>query len=273
MLRLFRSEPADNPATDRILKTLGESARPDLARLRRGVERGLLTTRTEESARPRLGLRWVWGTAVACCLAAVVLWGPWKSSHPAIVLLTVGDEISTEQGPIAQLAKLRYGSTIQSGQGSMAALLLSDLSSLRMNESTSLRLDNRRDINLIAGKIFAEVSKTTGGKDSFRVKAGDVTVTVLGTRFEVASSGSEVNVSVEEGRVKVESGGSAVELGTGETVQVRNGTLGARARVDRLKIAEWRIPLSDAEKSNPVFIDLMRQNFPSRSLDSYKDNP
>jgi transmembrane sensor len=61
----------------------------------------------------------------------------------------------------------------------------------------------------------AKFSVTADPARPFRVLARNVSVTVLGTVFDVAFEGSGVRVSVERGLVRVDSGGSARELEPG----------------------------------------------------------
>lgn len=63
----------------------------------------------------------------------------------------------------------------------------------------------------------AKFAVTPNPARPFRVLARNVTVTVLGTVFDVALEGNNVRVSVEQGRVRVDSGTSTRELSPGET--------------------------------------------------------
>ena len=58
-----------------------------------------------------------------------------------------------------------------------------------------------RDVALLAGQAFFEVTSLQGRP--FRVRAGDVTVTVTGTAFSVRSSAQAVAVDVQSGTVEV----------------------------------------------------------------------
>jgi transmembrane sensor len=63
----------------------------------------------------------------------------------------------------------------------------------------------------------AKFSVTPNASRPFRVLARNVTVTVLGTIFDVGFEGTGVRVSVEQGRVRVDSGTNSRELAPGET--------------------------------------------------------
>lgn len=65
----------------------------------------------------------------------------------------------------------------------------------------------------------------------FVVEARDVTVTVLGTVFEVDVAGDEVIVSVQRGRVRVEHGATQVELTRGQRIALTAPKAAASADV------------------------------------------
>ena len=58
-----------------------------------------------------------------------------------------------------------------------------------------------RDVALLAGQAFFDVASLQGRP--FRVRAGDVTVTVTGTAFSVRPSSQAVSVDVQSGTVEV----------------------------------------------------------------------
>lgn len=58
-----------------------------------------------------------------------------------------------------------------------------------------------RNVELKAGEAFFEVAKDAA--HPFVVKAGDTTIRVLGTKFDVRKDGADVRVAVLEGRVEV----------------------------------------------------------------------
>jgi transmembrane sensor len=74
-----------------------------------------------------------------------------------------------------------------------------------------------RAVTLKLDSGAAKFSVTPNASRPFRVLARNVTVTVLGTMFDVAFEGTGVRVSVEQGRVRVDSGTSSRELTPGET--------------------------------------------------------
>ncbi len=70
-----------------------------------------------------------------------------------------------------------------------------------------------------AGKVHYKVRPNQ--KREFVVRAGDVTVTVLGTRFSVDLGESLAEVRVLEGRVRIDDSRRSTELAAGETLNVQ----------------------------------------------------
>jgi hypothetical protein len=266
----------DDAKLDTMLETLASCARPDLSRLRRGVERSLVTGYTSRRQAARFAARrrvWAVALTAACLLGLASVLVLRDSRAPALILLALGDTTVTEDGKhqvASQSQPLRYGSTVESTKGGMATLLLSDLSRVRMAQSTCLRLEGRRDLSLEYGSLFVEVTPLKSAVNEFCVRAGQVLVTVRGTSFELSRSENVVDVAVVEGTVQVEAGRSSVLLRRGETIRFDSGGLGAQRPIDPAAIAAWRKELLAAEADNPTIMKLMRTHFPSRSLDAPK---
>jgi transmembrane sensor len=80
---------------------------------------------------------------------------------------------------------------------------------------TAVETSNDVELELEAGGARFDVAKRPSRL--FRVRAGDVTVQVIGTRFHVARQSAQTRVSVDRGRVLVTwPGGGSRELGVGE---------------------------------------------------------
>lgn len=273
------SSPACNDTkVDRMLETLAGSARPDLSRLRRGVERRLASdyghTRPPARLEPKRRV-WAFALAAVSVLGLILILATRNSSPPAIILLALGDTTVIENGrgqAVSQSEPISLGSTIQSKKGGMLTLLLSDLSRIRVAKSTSVRLVGRADLSLEYGSLFAEVTPLDDTAGRFLVRAGEVLVTVLapvlGTSFEVSCSGGVADVTVEKGVVEVSANNSRVLVSEGQTVRFNNGDLLNPRQIDPASIATWRRRLQQAEANDPTFLRLMQTYFPSRSLDA-----
>lgn len=74
----------------------------------------------------------------------------------------------------------------------------------------------------------------------FLVEAGQASIRVVGTRFNVDRQAREVRVSVAEGRVAVRAGEASSTLEAGQQVRVGSGRLGSVAAVDGSSVGAWR---------------------------------
>ncbi|KJE34290.1 iron dicitrate transport regulator FecR [Thalassospira sp. HJ] len=100
--------------------------------------------------------------------------------------------------------------------------------------------DGHRDVELLRGQAFFDVVHRDG--DRFRVQAGDATVEVVGTRFNVDYLTDNTQVGVEEGAVRVSTGvetEDVVLLGPGDQVAVRDGGLQAKQAINIASVQSW----------------------------------
>lgn len=275
ILELLRGNPSpEDLEADGIFRCLAESARPDVVHLRRRVERRLaMPGEGKEGAvkRPVARRICVFAGAAASVVLVLCVLATWETRPPAIVLLALDGTELIEKGrsqPMAQCDPVQLGATIRTESTGMATLLLSDLSRVRLGQSTCVTLGGRRDLSLEFGALFAEVTPLADASRPFRVKAGKVLVTVLGTSFEVTHGADSTEVSVEEGVVRVSGAGQQVVLHGGQTVMFRDGVFAPPKQISPSAVAVWRRELEAAEAKDPTFVDLMRTYFPSRSLDA-----
>lgn len=100
----------------------------------------------------------------------------------------------------------------------------------------------RREVALLSGRAFFDVVATPDRP--FVVVAGDVSVTVTGTAFDVRSSADSVSVAVRSGVVVVapkRGESAAVTLTAGESLEIeRDGGRVARSQVAPQDVAAWR---------------------------------
>lgn len=99
----------------------------------------------------------------------------------------------------------------------------------------------RRVVTLLSGEAFFKVAEQPGRP--FDVSAGDLTVTVVGTAFDVRLSSEATTVAVEHGVVEVRNAGAkaAMRLKAGDQVIVgrRDGTI-RHAGIAPQEVASWR---------------------------------
>ncbi|MFT4241570.1 MAG: sigma-70 family RNA polymerase sigma factor, partial [Acidovorax sp.] len=127
-----------------------------------------------------------------------------------------------------QAGAVQWQAALRSGQGRLALHTLPDGSTIQLDAQSrvGVRLLGRsRVADLLEGAAFFTVVRDEARP--FIVQAGDVRVTVLGTRFGVerVPGRGGVLVQVESGRVRVEPGPGqpARELGAGEALRVHPG--------------------------------------------------
>lgn len=107
------------------------------------------------------------------------------------------------------------------GTGEMELVTLDDGSAVRLGPDSAIAVDYKsgaRTVRLLAGQAWFDVKHNPDAP--FRVAAGDVRTTVLGTSFDVRRIGAATAVSVQRGRVRVVDHGAspapARELAAGE---------------------------------------------------------
>lgn len=179
-----------------------------------------------------------------------------------------------------------YEQAFNTPRGQQSEVKLPDGSALRLDTCTSLKavfFRNRREVQLAEGQAVFSVA--SDAQRPFRVLAGDVQITVVGTKFSVRLTpgvpGREgVEVAVEEGRVRVvhaqttrEAGGAvsrdaasqAFELTAGQNLVFDTG--GSPPQVGTVPVgafATWRsaqlsfsdVPLKEALAEMERYADL-----------------
>jgi transmembrane sensor len=109
----------------------------------------------------------------------------------------------------------------------------------------------RRDIDLLSGMAYFEVMKDPGRP--FAVNTGGLSVTALGTAFDVSSDAGVVSVSVDHGLVEALAPGlsasGAERLGDGQWLSFDLSSHNVnRGEREPLQIAAWRNGMIVAEK-------------------------
>lgn len=147
--------------------------------------------------------RWSWVTAVAA----------------AFVVLAV------MAGP---MVSLRLKADHLSGVGKVESVALADGTVVELGPESAIAVDYRSDariVRLLSGQAMFEVARDPARP--FRVAAGKITTTVLGTGFEVRIIGDRTSVAVRHGRVRVQDEGATPvtsrELGAGDWVRFAPG--------------------------------------------------
>lgn len=120
---------------------------------------------------------------------------------------------------------------------------------LNLADGTVVTLDAASEV-AVSWHLFSRRSELQRGQALFKVAprvyrpwlvdAGQASVRVVGTRFNVDRHASEVRVSVAEGRVAVAAGGAERELLPGQQVRASNAGLGALVAVDANAVGAWQ---------------------------------
>jgi transmembrane sensor len=129
----------------------------------------------------------------------------------------------------------------QTGIGEMRSLTLSDGSHVELGAASAISIDftkSLRRIVLHGGEAYFTVAPDSARP--FRVEAGSVTATALGTAYSVAIAPGRTTVAVTEHHVRVEGGGRTVDLQQGDAIDWEGGTLGVITKGDADNHVRWR---------------------------------
>lgn len=237
--------PAHARALHAMEATLGQVRQlgaADVAQLRRGFEDRPRPVPTPErrSRRERLSLgaqrtRWLAHAAVAL-LVVVVTGAGWMGVDRWRQQPTFTQAFATERG---QQTVVTLPDDAARG------------STLQLDTSTRLEarlFRDRREVQLQDGQALFSVH--SDASRPFHVRAGNLQITVVGTKFSVRHTATGLDagrtvVSVEEGHVRVARADAAteapVELLAGQmVVGDDSGAIGAVAQIPPMAIAPWR---------------------------------
>ena len=159
----------------------------------------------------------------------------------ALVALCVS-LLTRERGPSAP------GQQVAAAQTNRAATL-PDGSRVILSAQTSLNVDfngSRRNLDLSAGEAYFKVQHDR--RHPFVVHAGDVSVTAIGTAFDIRRESNRVTVTVEEGTVEI-AGSAFAKIGLPTTWRAEagyqltyssNGRTAMITSVDTSSALQWR---------------------------------
>jgi transmembrane sensor len=159
--------------------------------------------------------RWLAVAGVAVLVVVAGLWGP------TLLSLLDGD--------------------LRTGTGEVATLTLFDGSKVSLDAGGVLApttAEDERGARLLQGQAYFDVVPDPGRP--FRVQAGAMTVTVLGTGFSVGAHPDGVEVALEHGSVEVRTGSRSQRLQPGQRLRVG---IDGQVRVDAVPvvaIGAWR---------------------------------
>ncbi|MFJ4373662.1 FecR family protein [Pseudomonas japonica] len=142
-----------------------------------------------------------------------------------------------------QQQRLDYSEQLQTALGERRQVELPDGTHLEINGRTRLEVRfsaGQRDVRLEQGEVMFSVAHDSARP--FVVDAGNGTVTVTGTRFDVRRDAAQTRVAVEQGSVRVQGQGGSQALlsaGLGAHIDAR-GEVAAPYAVDAAALTAWR---------------------------------
>ena len=136
--------------------------------------------------------------------------------------------------------------TLSTAKGEHHTFTLADGSTVEMNAGSQLAVTlgrHERHVTMTQGEAVFDVAADKARP--FLIDAGDRTVRVVGTRFDVRRRGDELSVTVERGVVEVRPGGDApgktFRLHPGQRLDVVEGAHDVRlGAADPAQVESWR---------------------------------
>lgn len=196
-------------------------------------------------------------SAAAGFLVAMLLFRPWEKRIEQVPIEVPVREIVTipqpEKPPGVQLAvakaPIQYqapgenlwqtlavgasapvGCRLKTSPDLRCELNAPDGSVIRLNGGTEVVFTALRKWDLVRGQIMARVAKA---QEKFQVQLADLTVTALGTEFDILAQPADVLLSVLEGSTRLDSRAGAYTVASGEQARFINGTLAEKNPIER----------------------------------------
>ncbi len=168
------------------------------SRIERGLFERVAREGTAPLAKPARDRRWIAVVLAAAAVIALLIARPWAAPAPAVAIAPAPSHMLSEAA----------ASHVTLGENEL------DLGPRTSVVSTG---DDDHGVVLVLeqGSVGCHVAPRHG-RPPFVVQAGDVRVTVKGTRFTVTRAGADVTVNVESGVVEVTAGGASVDLHAGD---------------------------------------------------------
>ncbi|TBU89291.1 iron dicitrate transport regulator FecR [Stutzerimonas kirkiae] len=156
----------------------------------------------------------------------------WRWATAAVLVLAVGLGLARHAA---------WDADYRTAQGEQRRIELEDGSRILLDAGSAVDVAFSADgrvITLRKGVALFEVAHDPSRP--FRVLAGEVSATALGTVYAVGRLGDAIEVTVAQGRVAVKGAADRATLVAGEQVAWLGGALGAKLEVDTDKALAWR---------------------------------
>lgn len=244
-----QGDPAWEQALDWLMRI---QAAPDDETVRQACKNWVLENAAHARAYRKAEKVWRLTGAVPAAFPAMPVSGPARSSAPpargrrrvlpavaaalaACLVLAFGPDLNR-----------RWGADFHTGTGETKQVSLADGSSVELDAESAIDVTlsaDRRAVSLRAGRAFFRVAADPARP--FVVSAGNMTVTVTGTAFDVARTGQDTLVEVQSGSVlvAVAGGGPRVSVALTPGGRVRLSRQDGRLTEDALPPAQvglWR---------------------------------
>jgi transmembrane sensor len=150
--------------------------------------------------------------------------------------------ISYDATPVARNSTVMTN-TIATPRGGQYQVILPDGSKAWLNAASSLTFPtsfsgDKREVH-VTGEAYFEVAKDVARP--FLVKAGNVSITVLGTSFDISNYNDEpIKTTLVGGAVKVTGGNRSVLLKPGQQAKASGEDLQLVAKADTQSIVAWK---------------------------------
>lgn len=136
----------------------------------------------------------------------------------------------------------RWRSDVSTAIGERKELPLSDGSRITLNTGSALNYEvteHARSVELLEGEAYFAIAPDADR--AFVLRAGDITIRVVGTQFNVSKVGDITKVSVDRGTVEIDAGKTApIRLEAGQELSIAMGVKSEPRAFDTATTTAWR---------------------------------
>ena len=183
-----------------------------------------------------------YAAAAVLIIATALIMAVWPQQNLGFVAKVTNQAKLMRTDRSAAEAEVSIGDSVQAGDTFVAnaesrLILALQTAEIKINGGSIVRVVNDREVELVKGEIFADVTSTGS---PFLVKLGAGAVTVMGTQFVVQALEDKTVVTVAEGNVLFKIGAGYSEIKAGAQSTSVAGGLPTRAKpVEVSAITEW----------------------------------
>ena len=267
MARLLRLAGPRSPVPGDVEQRVYESVRrewlastqaPDSARVYARVHREWTRRGRVEKLR-----RWALPLAAAATLllAVAVLLQPPPPADMRIAAATVARVSGGSAGAVFDSGQTIYvGDTLSTGDGQGLTLLLNGAESMRIDENSTLVVQEKHAFELVSGRVYADTGDFVYRRHGLVIDTPMGLVTDVGTQFDVAIRDDSLKVAVREGRVDVTREADVYVAVAGERMRI---SAGEGATIDALAphddYWDWAVSLApEYDIENKSLLDFLR---------------